>query len=570
MRIYYVHLGDKTSSMTFSFRTNLIDLTDREIYPAQITVDEGKIKSVERINEKVQGYTLPGFIDAHVHVESSMLVPSEFARLATVQGTVATISDPHEIANVMGMEGVKYMIENGKKVPFHFFFGAPSCVPATKFETAGAEITAADIDQLLSQPEIVYLAEMMNYPGVIYNDREVHEKIKIAQKHNKPIDGHAPGLRGEDVRNYFYANTEDRRPVISTDHECFKYEEADEKLEQGVHILIREGSAAKNFDELIPLLNNYPSRIMFCCDDKHPDSLIKEHINGHVKRALKAGYDLFDVLQASSMNVINHYRLPVGMLQPGNAADFIMIDTIEDFNILKTYIKGILVAENGKPLIESSPAKTVNNFSCSKKTAADFACELNANTIRVIEALNGQLITNELHEHILPEGKNFESDTEKDILKIAVVNRYSDAPVSIAYIKNFGLKKGAIASCVAHDCHNIVAVGVTDEDICKAVNTVIENKGGLSLNHGETTMSIALPIAGIMTDKDGYTIAEEYTAIDKKAKELGSKLDAPFMTLSFMALLVIPQLKLSDKGLFNSSTFEFTSLAPDANQRAGC
>ncbi|MCD6067365.1 MAG: ade [Bacteroidetes bacterium] len=553
--------------MTFSFKTNLIDILDREIYAAQVTVEEGKIRSIERISETVQGFTLPGFIDAHVHIESSMLVPSEFARLATVHGTVATISDPHEIANVMGMEGVNYMIENGKKVPFHFFFGAPSCVPATKFETAGAEINAADIDALLSRPEIVYLAEMMNYPGVIYGDKEVHEKIKIAQKHNKPIDGHAPGLQGEQMRNYFYAGTEDRWPVISTDHECFTFDEADGKLDQGVNIMIREGSAAKNFNELIPLLNYYPSKIMFCCDDKHPDSLIHEHINGHVKRALKAGYDLFDVLQAASMNVINHYQLPVGVLQQGQSADFIQIDTLDDFNILKTYIKGILVAENGKPLIASIPAATINNFSCKKRSQADFALDINGNTIRVIEALNGQLITKELHENILPEGNNFQSDVEKDILKIVVVNRYNDAPVSVAYIKNFGLKKGAIASCVAHDCHNIVAVSTNDEDLCKAVNTIIENKGGLSLNSGSESMSIALPIAGIMTDKDGYTIAEEYTNIDKKAKELGSKLDAPFMTLSFMALLVIPQLKLSDKGLFNGSTFEFTSVAIN-NERA--
>lgn len=547
--------------MAFSIKTNLIDIIDREIYPAEITVENDTITSIRRITEKVEGYTLPGFIDAHVHVESSMLVPSEFARLAVVHGTVATISDPHEIANVMGMKGIEYMIENGKQVPFHFFFGAPSCVPATAFETAGAEINAGDIDQLLSRPEIVYLAEMMNYPGVINGDKIVHDKLKIAEKHNKPIDGHAPGLRGDAMRNYFSAGTGSRWPVISTDHECFRFEEAEEKIDAGVNIMIREGSAAKNFDELIPLLNMYPSKIMFCCDDKHPDSLIENHINDHIKRALKKGCDLFDVLQAASMNIVNHYKLPVGMLQRGHSADFIMIDSLENFNILKTYIKGQLVAENGKSLIESVPADIINNFNCTEKSAGDFAFRPESNTIRVIEALNGQLITNEVIEEIAADKGNFESDTTKDILKIAVVNRYSDTPPAVAFIKNFGLKKGAIASCVAHDCHNIVAVGTSDEEICKAVNSIIKNKGGLSLSSDETQLSIELPIAGIMTDKDGYEIAAAYTEIDRKAKELGTTLSAPFMTLSFMALLVIPELKLSDKGLFNGKEFAFTDVS---------
>ncbi len=546
--------------MTFSFKSNLIDIINREIYPAEVTVTNEKISSVTKITEVVQGYVLPGFIDAHVHVESSMLVPSEFARLASVHGTVATISDPHEIANVLGMRGVEYMIENGKKVPFHFFFGAPSCVPATNFETAGANIGPADIETLLAKPEIVYLAEMMNYPGVIYKDKEVQEKLAIAKRLGKPIDGHAPGLMGEQMRNYFTATSGTNELLITTDHECFKYEEAEEKLKLGVKIMIREGSAAKNFNELIPLLKKYPSQIMFCCDDKHPDSLIESHIDQHVKRALAEGHDLYDVLRTASLNVIEHYKLPVGLLREGDSADFILIDDLKNFAVQKTYIKGIMVAETGIPLMELVEAEIENNFSCNKKTVKDFECKIEGNTIRVIEALNGQLITNELRHTIVSENGTFEADVKNDVLKIAVVNRYNEAPVSVSFIKNFGLKEGAIASCVAHDCHNIVVVGTNDKDICDAVNIIIEHKGGISLSHNNEHMSIALPIAGIMTNTNGYEVAREYIALDKRAKELGSKLGAPFMTLSFMALLVIPQLKLSDKGLFNGEKFEFTNV----------
>jgi len=545
--------------MTKEFKSNLIDLYARETYAVQVIVEDSKIKSITKINETAEGYILPGFVDAHVHVESSMLVPSEFAKLAVVHGTVATISDPHEIANVLGMRGVDFMIENGKKVPFHFFFGAPSCVPATNFETAGANIDANDIEILLEKPEIVYLAEMMNYPGVIFHDKDVHAKLEVAKRLGKPIDGHAPGLMGEQMRKYFKGGNEKNELIITTDHECFKLEEAEEKLQLGVKIMIREGSAAKNFEELIPLLKKYPKQIMFCCDDKHPDSLIENHINSHVKRALHKGHDLYDVLRASSINVMEHYNLPVGKLQQGDSADFIVIDSIADFNIIETYIKGQLVAENGISLINSVETEILNNFNCSPKHVSDFAIPQESNTIRVIEALEGQLVTNEIKIDV-KSAEFTASNTDKDVLKIAVVNRYENAPVAIAFIKNFELKHGAIASCVAHDCHNIVVVGTNDEDMCKAVNLIIENKGGISLSHGKDHMNIPLPIAGIMTNKNGYEIANEYIAIDKKAKELGTTLRAPFMTLSFMALLVIPKLKLSDKGLFDGETFQFTNV----------
>lgn len=539
--------------MTFTVKANLIDIISRENYPAEVIVSNKKIVSIKRIEESLNTYILPGFIDAHVHIESSMLVPSEFARIAIKHGTVGTISDPHEIANVLGIFGVDYMIDNAQKVPFHFYFGAPSCVPATNFETAGAVIDPNDIDQLLSRNEIVYLAEMMNFPGVIYNDEDVLKKIASAKKHKKPIDGHAPGLMGEGMKTYFDAG-------ITTDHECFGYTEALEKLKHGVKIMIREGSAAKNFDTLIPLLKDFPEQIMFCCDDKHPDNLIESHINEHVKRAIKQDHDVYDVLRAASYNVIKHYNLPIGLLQVGDNADFIEIDNIDDFNILKTYINGELVAENGKSFIESVEAPIVNNFNCNLKQPSDFKIKSEGEKIRVIEALDGQLITHEIQKETLVIDRFAESNIEEDILKIAVVNRYNDAPVAIAFIKNFGLKSGAIASCVAHDCHNIVVVGTNDEDICKAVNAVIKAKGGISLATEIEELVLELPIAGIMTDLPAEEVAELYIKLDRRAKELGSKLRAPYMSLSFMALLVIPELKLSDKGLFNGKSFEFTDV----------
>ncbi|MBC7862312.1 MAG: adenine deaminase, partial [Bacteroidia bacterium] len=395
--------------MQTRIKGNLIDIIVRKIYAAEIIIEQQKIVEIIPINEEVTGYILPGFIDAHVHIESSMLVPSEFARIAVIHGTVGTISDPHEIANVIGVEGVNYMIDNGKKVPFHFFFGAPSCVPATAFETAGAIIDSNDIELLMQRPEIIYLAEMMNFPGVINGDLEVLRKIASANKNNKPVDGHAPGLRGEAIRKYIAAG-------IYTDHECFTYEEAKEKLQLGMKVMIREGSAAKNFDELIPLLSEFPEMIMFCSDDKHPDDLIAGHLNDLVKRALAKGHALFDVLRATSYNVIKHYNLPVGMLQKGDSADFILIDDLEKFTIQKTFIKGNCVSENGRSFIEHVNCDEINNFCCEEKTPADFEILSDNENARVIEVLDGQLITNEIFAKINLSNGKAEADIENDIL----------------------------------------------------------------------------------------------------------------------------------------------------------
>lgn len=714
---------------SFSITGNLVDVHQEKIYPATITVENGKIVSIIVNNDadtnpdRTLDYILPGFIDSHVHIESSMLVPSEFAKLAVVHGTVATISDPHEIANVCGIEGVEFMIENGKTVPFKFNFGAPSCVPATIFETAGADLDSGAVEKLLQREEIKYLSEMMNFPGVLSGDEEVTKKIVAARRLGKPVDGHAPGLRGDDAKKYIqaaplnppqggtldsdkssvhynyqtaapeiygllkqfvkqhrenpthaenvlwhllrgrqldgykfrrqhiigsyiadfvclnkrliievdglmhqipenkisdaertielnklgfevirFANEEitmnsdvvldkivtklsettskesesENLPlecpevVISTDHECFTADEALDKLKYGMKIIIREGSAAKNFEALIGLLNDHSARMMFCSDDKHPDSLVLGHINQLCARAIAKGIDLFKILKAACVNPVHHYKLDVGLLRVGDAADFLVVKDLENFKVVKTFINGEMVAENGKSNIVTGKSQVINNFSCNKKQPDDFAISATDTAppvtthhaplvIPVIEALDGQLITNKLEEKGKIENGRWVSDTEKDILKIVVVNRYKEAPVAKAFIKNFGLKQGALASSVAHDSHNIVAVGVDDESICKAVNMIIEHRGGVSCVKDNFELIVPLPVAGLMSNEDGYHVARQYSLIDQAAKEAGSTLASPFMTLSFMALLVIPHLKLSDKGLFDGDKFTFVN-----------
>ncbi|MCX7549832.1 adenine deaminase [Xanthomarina sp. F2636L] len=532
---------------------NIVDIPNKRIYKGEITIKDGKILTIEEKHHEVNNYILPGFVDAHIHIESSMLVPSEFARIAVKHGTVATVSDPHEIANVLGVEGVEFMISNGKKTPFKFNFGAPSCVPATSFESAGAVIDSEGIKLLMKNPDIKYLAEMMNYPGVLFDDEEVLKKIAWAKHYNKPVDGHAPGLRGNDVTKYIQAG-------ISTDHECFTYEEGLEKLQKGMKVLIREGSAAKNFEALIDLLPEYFENIMFCSDDKHPDDLLLHHINNICARAIAKGMDVFKVLQAACVNPVKHYNLNVGLLNIGDFADCIVVEDLKDFKTLQTYINGELVFDQDVSNIKSVPFEILNNFNTDKKDVLDFRLESSAKEIRVIEALEGQLVTNELIEESLLQDGNLVSNVDKDILKMTVVNRYQNQTPAIAFIKNFGLKEGAIASSVGHDSHNIIAVGVSDEAICKAVNLLIENKGGICAVSETIEKVVALPVAGIMSDQDAETIGKQYAELDQMAKQLGSTLYAPYMTLSFMALLVIPSLKLSDKGLFDGNTFKFTNL----------
>jgi adenine deaminase len=538
----------------FIITGNLVNVWRKEISKAAIEVVDGKIMVIRKIENGAEApgyYILPGFIDSHVHIESSMVIPSEFARLAVVHGTIATVSDPHEIANVCGMTGVEFMIENGKKVPFKFNFGAPSCVPATVFETAGATLDSDDVKKLLQKNEIKYLSEVMNFPGVLSQENEVMKKIAAAHLLNKPVDGHAPGLRGDQAKKYIDVG-------ISTDHECFTKEEALEKLHYGMKIIIREGSAAKNFEALFDLINDHYNNIMFCSDDKHPDSLVAGHINQLCARAVAKGIDVFKILQAACVNPVQHYNLDVGLLREGDAADFILVEDLEHFKAMQTYIDGKLVAENGNTLINSVDTNPINQFECHEISVDALTIPYTEKkSLQVIEALDGQLITNKFEWESKVENGNIVSDTVNDILKIVVVNRYKTASVAKAFVKNFGLKKGAIASSVAHDSHNIIAVGVQDASLVKAINLIIREKGGVSCVNNTEEKVLPLPVAGLMSIDDGYKVAEAYTAIDKMAKALGSSLSAPFMTLSFMALLVIPHLKLSDLGLFDGDAFKF-------------
>jgi adenine deaminase len=532
---------------------NIVDVHTGEIYPGTLIISEGRISDISRENTDYETFIIPGFIDSHIHIESSMLTPSEFARISAVHGTVAAVCDPHEIANVLGIRGIDYMIEDARSVPVKFYFSAPSCVPATTLETSGDELSAQKIEELLKRDEILGLGEVMNFPGVINNDPEVMKKIESARKYKKVIDGHAPGLSGNDLKKYAHAG-------ISTNHECLTAEEALENIGEGMIVQIREGSASAILSEMFPLINDHFERFMFCSDDRHPDDLMKAHINEMVKRSLEYGIDIIKVLRVASVNPVTHYGLDVGLLRIGDSADFLEVDNLKDMNILKTYIEGRLVAREGTTLISRRPSKILNNFATHEKSVGDFAIPSSEGRINVIVAIDGQLITERLITEPRTEGGLVISDTERDILKIAVVNRYRDAPPAMGFVKNFGLKKGAIASSVAHDSHNIVAVGVTDEDIARAVNLIIGEKGGISAVSCDKNMILPLPIAGIMSDNTYETVALNYTAMDRFAKAMGSKLTAPFMILSFMSLPVIPEIKITDRGLFDGETFRYIDL----------
>lgn len=541
--------------MNFSIAGNLVDVYAREIYPARVSIADGKIASIEKLNsvDSNAAFIMPGFVDSHIHIESSMLLPGEFAKVAVTHGTVATVSDPHEIANVCGIDGVELMLDNAAQTKFKFCFGAPACVPATVFETAGARFDAEAITKLLADPRIGYLSEMMDFPGVLNGDPEVMAKIKAALELGKPVDGHAPGLRGAEAARYVAAG-------ITTDHECFTREEAIDKINAGCKIAIREGSAARNFDALHTLIDDYPKMCILCSDDKHPDELLLGHINQLVARAVAAGRDLMNVLTAACVNPVQHYKLDVGLLRVGDPADFIVVEDLTDFKVAATYLDGELVAENGKSLLEVPTPTTVNNFSALPIEASQLAVKAESSTIRVIEAIDGQLITNSLTRPCRVEDGLAVADVENDILKIVVFNRYESAPPSVAFVTGFGFKSGAIASSVAHDSHNVVAVGTNDDDLVSAINAVVEQRGGLSISVDGATEVLPLPVAGLMSTGSCEEVGEQYSVLDRSVKDLGTTLRAPYMTLSFMALLVIPSLKISDKGLFNVDQFDFVPL----------
>ena len=556
------------------FRAHVADLDARCFRPAELTIAAGRIEKLTLLPASAlppaAPYLIPGFVDAHVHVESSLLTPAEFARLAVAHGTVGTVSDPHEIANVLGVKGVDFMLADAARVPdFAFAFGAPSCVPATVFETAGATVSVADIETLFQDPRIGYLAEMMNWPGVLFGDAEVHAKIALAQRYGRPVDGHAPGLRGEQARQYAAAG-------MSTDHECFTAAEALDKLEAGMHILIREGSAARNFDALVDLLADprWADYLMFCSDDKHPDTLAVNHIDELVRRALARGLDPWTVLRVACLNPVRHYRLPVGLLREGDRADFLVIDgpPSPTMRVQQTWLNGKLVAENGVSRLRPAPSDLAapNFFVAEPRVPADFRLVAAGPvaTARVIVAEDGQLVTGEARVAMPVVNGTIDADPAQDVLKIAVVNRYAPhAPVAVALVRGVGFRRGAVASSVAHDSHNIVAVGCSDDAICRAVNLVIGAGGGLAATDAAPTPTdhvLPLPVAGLMSAADGYEVAAAYTRLDQFSKHvLGSALGAPFMTVSFLALLVIPALKLSDKGLFDGARFVFVEAVTD-------
>ncbi|OPY72730.1 MAG: Adenine deaminase [Syntrophorhabdus sp. PtaU1.Bin050] len=532
---------------------NIVDVLHERIYPGTLDVHDGRILDISEDKVSHSTFIIPGFVDSHVHIESSMLVPSEFARIAAVHGTIGTVSDPHEIGNVLGMNGVKFMIENGRAVPFAFCFGAPSCVPSSSFETSGASLGLAEVDDLLGSHDIRYLSEVMNVPGVLSGDPEVTAKLASAKRHRKVIDGHAPALQGEGLAKYIRAG-------ISTDHETFAYYEGLEKLSLGLKLCIREGSAARNLHELGPLIDKYPDLCMLCTDDMHPHDLVRGHINRLVQKAVGDGIDAMKVLQCACVNPVRHYSLPVGLLQKGDRADFLVIDDLNKFTVLETYIRGQLAARDGTPLIPRISVQEINAFAATKKVASDFSVKALGETVHVIEAINGEVITNRSTVSLTAKNGYLQPNPGKDILKIAVVNRYQDAPPTTGFVMGFGLKRGAIASSVAHDSHNIIVVGVDDDSICRAVNLIIGQKGGISVVDEVHEEILPLPIAGIMANSDALDVAGRYAELDGLAKNLGSELQAPFMTLSFMALPVIPRLKITDKGLFDGDHFTFIGL----------
>lgn len=530
----------------------LVDIHLRDIYPAILIISDGKIESINRTESAPAVFILPGLIDAHIHIESSMITPGAFAVAAVKHGTTSVVSDPHEIANVLGIDGVRYMIEDGKKVPLKFNFGAPSCVPATGFESSGASVNHMEIEALLGLDEIKYLSEMMNFPGVIYDDREVAEKIAIARRKGKPVDGHAPGLTGENLKKYISAG-------ISTDHECSNMEEALEKISLGMKVLIREGSAARNLNALKDLFTMRPEMVMLCSDDLHPEMLRERHINKVIGSLISSGYNAYDVIRSATINPVEHYKINGGLLREGDPADIVIVDTLEAMNVLETWIDGVLVFGDGKVQFSYNSGRAVNKFNCSVVSAEDISIKNNGGTIRVIEAFEGELLTKEIR--IKPGTSDFiAGNVSDDILKIVVKDRYNDGAPAVAFIKGFGLKRGAFASSIAHDSHNIIAVGTNDEDIVNAINQIISVKGGLSVSCQDITDSLTLNIGGIMTTRSCNDVADDYERLNKLVGEYGCTMKAPFMTLSFMALLVIPELKISDKGLFDGKAFKLVDL----------
>jgi len=553
--------------MTGSFQLDgwFADFDRQNFYFGRLSVEEGKVVEIVETGERRLGWEdrdqvapviLPGLVDSHVHIESSMLIPSGFAERAVRFGTVSTVSDPHEIANVLGLDGIRLMINNARNASVKIYFTAPSCVPATSLESAGAVLGAQDLEPLFAQNDVVALGEMMNYPGVIAQDPGVIAKIELARKYGKTVDGHAPGLIGDALDAYIGAG-------IHTDHECFTMAEAEEKIAKGMKVLIREGSSAKNFEALFPLIDRYPERVMLCSDDYHPDDLVKGHIDRLVRRGVQCGLNFFNVYRSAGLNAIQHYQLKTGRLNPGDPADFIVASGVDPFYVTATYIDGQLRFGTGAPEIEPGNVEPLNAFNALPVVPADLEVRGKSGLYRVIRVYDGELITGSETAQLDEKNGCVQGNTDRDILKIVVMNRYKPSKPAIGWITGFGLKKGALASSIAHDSHNIIAVGTSDREIADAMNQVIAVKGGIAVGVDGSVDILPLPIAGLMSGKSAEEVGLQYAKLTEVAKNLGSALKAPFMALSFMALLVIPHLKIGDLGLFNCDTFEFTDIKAD-------
>lgn len=535
-----------------------VDILNQQVYNSELHILNNKIKRIIKSDIEYDNYILPGFIDSHIHIESTLLTPSRFVEIIVPRGTIGVVTDPHEIANVMGVEGVEYMIQDAKGRGVEFFFGVPSCVPATSFETSGAVINSEDVEKLIQREEVYFLSEMMNFPGVIYGDEEVHKKIEIAKKYNKPIDGHAPGVLGDDLKKYVGAG-------ISTDHECSSLEEALEKIENGMMIQIREGSAACNFNALYSLIDSHPDKIMLCTDDINPSVVLKEgHIDRIIKMGLSKGLNLFNLLRAACINPVKHYNLPIGTLNIGDRADFIIVNNLKDFNLIQLWSNGNVIydsSKKGKSKLEKLPI--INKFRSENISIDDIIIKIptDKSFVKVVEIVPNEIITKQYNwKPSVENDRIISSYLDNDILKMVVVNRYSPEKPIVGFVKNSGLKNGAIASSVAHDSHNIIAIGTSDEMIIKAINDLIDAKGGLIAVDENFSKLLPLPIAGLMSDKSGEEVSDMYIRLREKVNLLGINLKSPFMTLSFLSLLVIPSLKLGDKGLFDVNKFEFVSL----------
>jgi len=551
------------------YQGHIVDVIGRRIFDGEVTVEDKVVKNIRacEVPADCKDYIMPGFIDSHVHIESSMMLPSEFARLAVEQGTIGIVTDPHEIANVLGEEGIDFMVRSSHQIKFNFCFGAPSCVPScgTDIETSGRMLDSKAIERLMARPDVGYLAEMMNYPGVLNGDPEVLAKIAAAHRNGKPVDGHAPGLAGEDRMHYAQAG-------ISTDHECATLQEGRDCIKAGMKVIIREGSAARDYKNLIPLVAESPEMVMFCTDDCHPSELINGHINNIVRRALEDGYDLWNVLQAACVNPQRHYGLNWGLLQEGDPANFIVVSDINCLmRVMRTFIDGREVYNcnsylsaiqsqnksltNQMSILDNYP----NNFVAEPITKADIALELKpGDTAHIIKAENGSLLT--VHEQVEVSGNPIVDARYpwNEVQKIVVYNRYTPgAKPHVGLIRGFGLKEGAMAATVAHDCHNIVAVGTSDEYLEKAINRIIEMKGGQVAIHRTDMADIALPIAGLISPLGGHEVAYKSRVLRETIAAAGCLMAAPFITMAFMCLPVIPELKITDKGLFDSQTWKF-------------